>query len=278
MSNLTYEHLHHNLKLLKLTTFESILDNYLEISIKEGKSFIETLDYLVEQEIQSKEARSKTVRMRIADFPFGKRLNDFDFKYQPSLDKASIREMASLRFIRNAENIVFLGPPGVGKTHLAIGLGIEAIDAGFKVYFANASNLVEKLEAADKANRLDEKLRELSKFHLLIIDEMGYLPFNDYGAHCFFQLVSRRYEKSAMIFTSNKSFGEWGDIFRDHVIASAILDRILHHCVTVNIKGESYRLKERRRHGLVQIDPKCMIKPEQQNGKVLSIPGEISLP
>ena len=278
MSNLTYEHLHHNLKLLKLTTFESILDNYLEISIKEGKSFTEILDYLVDQEIQSKEARSKAVRMRIADFPFGKRLNDFDFKYQPSLDKASIREMASLRFIRNAENIVFLGPPGVGKTHLAIGLGIEAIDAGFKVYFANASNLVEKLEAADKANRLDEKLRELSKFHLLIIDEMGYLPFNDYGAHCFFQLVSRRYEKAAMIFTSNKSFGEWGDIFRDHVIASAILDRILHHCVTVNIKGESYRLKERRRHGLVQIDPKCMIKPEQQNGKVLSIPGEISLP
>jgi len=275
MSNLTYERLHHNLKLLKLTTLESILDNYLEISIKEGKSFVEILDYIVEQEIQSKEARSKAVRMRIADFPFGKRLSDFDFKYQPSIDKAGIREMASLRFIRNAENVVFLGPPGVGKTHLAIGLGIEAIDAGFKVYFANASNMVEKLEAADKANRLDEKLRELSKFHLLIVDEMGYLPFNDYGAHCFFQLISRRYEKAAMIFTSNKSFGEWGDIFRDHVIASAILDRILHHCVTVNIKGESYRLKERRRHGLVQIDPKCMIKPEQQNGKVLSIPGEI---
>jgi len=216
--------------------------------------------------------------MRIADFPFSKRLADFDFKYQPSLDKAAIREMASLRFIRNAENIVFLGPPGVGKTHLAIGLGIEAIEAGFKVCFANASNLVEKLEAADKANRLDEKLRELSKFHLLIVDEMGYLPFNDYGAHCFFQLISRRYEKAAMIFTSNKSFGEWGDIFRDHVIASAILDRVLHHCVTVNIKGESYRLKERRRHGLVQIDPKCMIEPELQNGKVISIPGEISLP
>ena len=108
---------------------------------------------------------------------------------------------------RNAENIVFLGPPGVGKTHLAIGLGIEAIDAGFKVYFANASNLVERLEAADKANRLDEKLRELSKFHLLIVDEMGYLPFNDYGAHCFFQLISRRYEKAAMIFTSNKPLG-----------------------------------------------------------------------
>jgi len=278
MSNLAYEHLHHNLKLLKLTTLESILDNYLEVSIKEGKSIIEIIDYLVDQEIQSREARSKAVRMRVAGFPFNKRLVDFDFKYQPSLDKAAIKDITSLRFIRNAENIVFLGPPGVGKTHLAIGLGIEAIEAGFKVYFANASNLIEKLEAADRAKKLDEKMRELSKFHLLIIDEMGYLPFNDYGAHCFFQLVSRRYEKAAMIFTSNKSFGEWGDIFRDHVIASAILDRILHHCTTVNIKGESYRLKERRRHGLIQIDPKCAIKPELQNAKVLSTPEEISLP
>jgi DNA replication protein DnaC len=278
MSNLAYEHLHHNLKLLKLTTLESILDNYLEVSIKEGKSLIEIIDYLVDQEIQSREARSKAVRMRIAGFPFIKRLADFDFKYQPSLDKAAIKDITSLRFIRNAENIVFLGPPGVGKTHLAIGLGIEAIEAGFKVCFANASNLIEKLEAADRAKRIDEKMRELSKFHLLIIDEMGYLPFNDYGAHCFFQLVSRRYEKAAMIFTSNKSFGEWGDIFRDHVIASAILDRILHHCTTVNIKGESYRLKERRRHGLIQVDPKCVIKPEPQNAKVLSTSEEISLP
>jgi DNA replication protein DnaC len=275
MSNLAYEHLHHNLKLLKLTTLESILDNYLEVSIKEGKSIIEIIDYLVDQEIQSREARSKAVRMRIAGFPFNKRLDDFDFKYQPSLDRAAIKNITSLRFIRNAENIVFLGPPGVGKTHLAIGLGIEAIEAGFKVYFANASNLIEKLEAADRAKRLDEKMRELSKFHLLIIDEMGYLPFNDYGAHCFFQLVSRRYEKASMIFTSNKSFGEWGDIFRDHVIASAILDRILHHCTTVNIKGESYRLKERRRHGLIQVDPKYVIKPEPQNAKVLSIPDAV---
>jgi len=278
MSGLIYERLHHNLKLLKLTTFESILDNYLEIAAKDGKSFTEILDYLVDQEIQSKEARSQALRMRIGGFPFEKRLDEFDFKFQPSLDKAVIKEIASLRFIRNAENVVFLGPPGVGKTHLAIGLGIEAIEAGFKVQFANASNLVEKLEMADKEKKLDEKLRNLSKFHLLIIDEMGYLPFNDYGAHCFFQLISRRYEKAATIFTSNKSFGEWGDIFRDHVIASAILDRILHHCVTVNIKGDSYRLKERRRQGMVQIGSTCLIQSEAQNGKTLSRSEEISLP
>ncbi|WP_348528367.1 IS21-like element helper ATPase IstB [Methanothrix sp.] len=278
MSEFLYERLHHNLRLLKLTTLESILDNHLEIAIKEGRSFIEILDYLVDQEIQSKEARSQALRMRIACFPFEKHIDDFDFKYQPSIDKAVIKDIASLRFVRNAENVVFLGPPGVGKTHLAIGLGIEAIKAGFKVYFANASSLVEKLEMADNENKLDEKLRNLSKFHLLIIDEMGYLPFNDYGAHCFFQLVSRRYEKAATIFTSNKSFGEWGHIFKDHVIASAILDRILHHCVTVNIKGDSYRLKERRRQGVVQIASPGVIQPEPQNGKVLSRPGEISLP
>jgi len=252
MNGFAYEHLHHNLKLIKLITFDSILDNYLEIAAKEGKSTIEIIDYLIDQELQSKEARSQALRMKTAGFPVEKRLEDFDFKFQPSIDQTVIKDIVSLRFIHNAENVVFLGPPGVGKTHLAISLGVEAVKAGFKVHFANASSLVEKLEKADKENRLEERIRSLSKSQLLIIDEMGYLPFNDSGAHCFFQLISRRYERAATIFTSNKSYGEWGDIFSDHVIAAAILDRILHHCTTVNIKGESYRLKERKRHGLVQ--------------------------
>ena len=265
MNGLVYEHLHHNLKLLKLTTFESILDNYLELAAKEGQPTIEIIDYLIDQELQSKDARSQALRTRIAGFPVEKRLEDFKFDCQPSLDHAVIKEIASLRFIHNAENIIFLGPPGVGKTHLAIGLGIKAINAGFRVQFANASSMVEKLEKADQENRLEEKLRNLSRFHLLIIDEMGYLPFDDSGAHCFFQLISKRYEKAATIFTSNKSFGEWGDIFRDNVIASAILDRILHHCTTVNIKGDSYRLKERRRYGLVQT---CSTESIQSESKM----------
>jgi DNA replication protein DnaC len=251
MTNFEYERLHHNLKLLKLGTFESVLDNYLEIAAKEKKSTIEILDYLVDRELKSKESRSLALRTRKAGFPMEKRLDDFDFGFQPSLDKSIINEIASLKFIHNAENVVLLGPPGVGKTHLAIAFGIEAVRAGFRVQFANASALIERLARADREKRLEETIRELSRFQLIIIDEMGYLPFDDFGAHCFFQLVSRRYERASIIFTSNKSYGEWGDIFKDHVIAAAILDRILHHCTTVNIKGDSYRLKDRKRQGII---------------------------
>jgi DNA replication protein DnaC len=234
MTNFEYERLHHNLKLLKLGTFESVLDNYLEIAAKEKKSTIEILDYLVDRELKSKEYRSLALRTRKAGFPMEKKLDDFDFGFQPSLDKGIINDIASLKFIHNAENVVLLGPPGVGKTHIAI-----------------ASALIERLAKADREKRLEEMIRELSRFQLIIIDEMGYLPFDDFGAHCFFQLVSRRYERASIIFTSNKSYGEWGDIFKDHVIAAAILDRILHHCTTVNIKGDSYRLKDRKRQGII---------------------------
>ena len=250
MSNFAYERLHSNLQHLKLDTIESIVDNYLEIAAKDGKTTLEVLDYLIDQERLTKENTARERKMRLAMFPVHKRLEDFDLDFQPSIDKAVISDLASLRFAHNAENLVFLGPPGVGKSHLAIAMGIEAVNAGFKVYFVNAGTLVEGLKNANMKGILEKKLKFLAKYDVLIIDEMGYLPFDSEGAHCFFQLVSRRYEKSSMIFSSNKSYGEWGDIFHDHVIAAAILDRILHHCTTVNIKGESYRLKERMKHGL----------------------------
>jgi DNA replication protein DnaC len=253
MSNFAYERLHSNLQHLKLDTIESIVDNYLEIAAKDGKTTLKVLDYLIDQEKLTKENTARERKMRLAMFPVHKKLEDFDLDFQPSIDQMVISDLASLRFVYNAENLVLLGPPGVGKSHLAIAMGIEAVNAGFRVYFVNAGALVEGLKSANLKGILEKKLKFLAKYDVLIIDEMGYLPFDSEGAHCFFQLISRRYEKSSMIFTSNKSYGEWGEIFHDHVIAAAILDRILHHCTTVNIKGESYRLKERRKHGLTNM-------------------------
>jgi DNA replication protein DnaC len=253
MSNFAYERLHSNLQHLKLDTIESIVDNYLEIAAKDGKTTLEVFDYLIDQEKLTKENTARERKMRLAMFPVHKKLEDFDLDFQPSIDQMVISDLASLRFVHNAENLVLLGPPGVGKSHLAIAMGIEAVNAGFRVYFVNAGALVEGLKSANLKGILEKKLKFLAKYDVLIIDEMGYLPFDSEGAHCFFQLISRRYEKSSMIFTSNKSYGEWGEIFHDHVIAAAILDRILHHCTTVNIKGESYRLKERRKHGLTNM-------------------------
>ena len=250
MNNFTYERLHNNLHYMKLDTIEAILDNYLELAAKDSKTTMEVLDYLLEQERKNRDAAAIDRRMKCAAFPIIKTLEEFNFDFQPSIEKSVIEDLSTLRFIHNAENLVLLGPPGVGKSHLAIALGIEAVKAGFSAYFVNTSNLIERLKKANREGILEKKLKDLTKHKLLIIDEMGYLPFDEDGAHCLFQLISKRYEKSSTIFTSNKSYGEWGEIFKDHVIAAAVLDRILHHCTTINIKGDSYRLKERTRQGI----------------------------
>jgi len=250
MNNFTYEKLHNNLLHLKLDTIEAILDNYLEFAVKDGKTTMEVLDHLFEQERKHRDAIAIDRRMKCASFPVIKTLEEFNFDFQPSIEKGVIEDLATLRFIHNAENLVLLGPPGVGKSHIAIALGVQAIKIGFTVYFVNASYLIERLNKANREGVLEKKIKDFTKFKLLIIDEMGYIPFDEEGAHCLFQLISKRYEKSSTIFTSNKSYGEWGEIFKDHVIAAAVLDRILHHSTTINIKGESYRLKERKRQGI----------------------------
>jgi DNA replication protein DnaC len=250
MNNFTYERLHNNLHYLKLDTIEAILDNYLELAAKDSKTTMEVLDYLLEQERKNRDSAAINRRMKCAAFPIIKTLEEFNFDFQPSIERSVIEDLSTLKFIHNAENLVLLGPPGVGKSHLAIALGIEAVKAGFSAYFVNTGNLIERLKKANREGILEKKLKDFTKHKLLIIDEMGYLPFDEEGAHCLFQLISKRYEKSSTIFTSNKSYGEWGEIFKDHVIAAAVLDRILHHCTTINIKGDSYRLKERKRQGI----------------------------
>lgn len=250
MNNFSYERLHSNLQYLKLNTIEELLDNYLEIAARDSRTTMEVLDYLFEQEKKHREAVAIERRMKSAVFPVKKTLEEFDFEFQKSIDKKVIEDLATLRFVHNSENVVFLGPPGVGKSHLAIALGIEAVKVGISVYFTNTGNLIERLKTANREGMLEKKLRDLMKYKVLIIDEIGYIPFDEEGAHCLFQLISRRYEKSSTILTSNKSYGEWGEIFKDHIIAAAVLDRVLHHSTTINIRGESYRLKERKKQGI----------------------------
>lgn len=179
-------------------------------------------------------------------------LETFEFDYQPSIDRKQVQVLASCHFIEHGDNVIVLGPPGVGKTHLAASLGLKAIGNGYRVLFTTAANLIAVLTRAHAEGRLEEKLKVYATPRLLIIDEIGYLPIDRLGANLFFQLISRRYERGPMILTSNQSFSAWGDVFGDRVIATAILDRLLHHAVTLNIRGNSYRLKDKLKAGLIR--------------------------
>jgi DNA replication protein DnaC len=202
-------------------------------------------------EWQGRYQRGIETRLRQARLPWVKTIEQFDFDFQPSLDRRQVRELAGLSFVERAHNVVILGPPGVGKTHLSVGLAVKGVEAGYSVLFLTLETLMTRLTKAQAENRLERSLKQLVYPKLLIIDEIGYLPLSREEASLFFRLVVRRYERASLVVTSNKNFVDWGDIFSDHVLATAILDRLLHHSTILNIKGESFRLKEKRRAGLL---------------------------
>jgi len=250
MSGLQIERLQEQLQRLRLVQSVDRLPSLLESSAKRELSYSDFLEELLSTELAGKQERNTTMRTRMAHFPFEKTLETFDFKFQPSLDPKLVRELATCRYIANAENVLLLGPPGVGKTHLAVALGLKACAAGYRTLFASAASLITTLTRAQSENRLEEKLKVLTQPKLLIVDEIGYLPLGPSGANLLFQLIARRYERGSIILTSNQSLTGWGDVFGDPIIATAILDRLLHHSTLLNVKGESYRLKEKRKAGV----------------------------
>ena len=251
MSASGLEQLQEQMKGLKLVRTAEELPLLVQEASRQEMSYTDFLQDLVSRELFAKQERHTAMKTTMARFPFHKTLESFDFKFQPSIEAKVIRELATGRFIANAENVLLLGPPGVGKTHLAVGIGLKACARAHGTTFVTGANLTAALVRAHNENRLEQKLKQLIQPRLLIIDEIGYLPIERLGANLFFQLVSKRYERGSILITSNQSLAGWGQVFGDQVIATAILDRLLHHSTIINIKGESYRLKEKRKSGLL---------------------------
>lgn len=236
---------------LHMDHLESQLDTVCEQAAQRQVDYKTFLSQALQTEWQGRYQRGIEARLRQARLPWVKTLEQFDFDFQPSLDRRLVRELAGLSYVERAHNVILLGPPGVGKTHLAIALGVKAVEAGYSVLFMTLETLMTRLVRAMNENRLERSLQQLIYPKVLIIDEIGYLPLSQQEANLFFRLVVRRYERASMIITNNKSFLDWGETFNDPVLATAILDRLLHYSTTLNIKGESYRLKEKRRAGLL---------------------------
>ncbi|MEH7218270.1 IS21-like element IS232 family helper ATPase IstB [Bacillus toyonensis] len=240
----SYQQLTTNLEYLKLKQMTQHLGEVVDFSINNQFSFVEALVKLTNYEIDVREQNMIHSMVKMGAFPHRKEIDAFDFEFQPSINKQQILDFISLRFLEQQENIVFLGPSGVGKTHLATSVGIAAAKKRTSTYFIKCHDLLQNLKRAKLENRLESRLKHYTKYKLLIIDEIGYLPIDLEDAKLFFQLIDMRYEKRSTILTTNVNFKSWDEIFQDPKIANAILDRVLHHATVVSIVGQSYRIKD----------------------------------
>lgn len=238
-----YIELNNNLENLKLTRIKEILPVTLDSLKNEDKSLVDVLYELTKSEIGFRDERARKINVTVSSFPYHKTISDFDFTYQPTINKQQILDLATLRFMDTKSNIIFMGSPGTGKTHLATAIGIEAASQRISTYFINFTELMEKFKRAAKENRVESVVKHYLKYSILIIDEIGYLPIDKDSSYGFFQLIAARYEKRSTIITTNQPFSKWGDVFGDSVIANAILDRLVHHCEIIKITGLSYRIK-----------------------------------
>jgi DNA replication protein DnaC len=245
MSDPLTERVSQSLQQLRLSTAVSTLETHVQVAQQRDFSPLQFVDHLLADEIAARQERSITVRTKLAHFPILKSLDSFDFDAQPSLDRKTVKALETLAFVDRAENVALLGPPGVGKTHLAIGLGMRALQAGHRVYFLTAQDLLDQIHIAQLDGVPGHKQRHLNTVPLLIIDELGYVEFDKSSATWLFQLICQRYEHRSTIITSNKPFSDWGQIFADTTLAGALLDRLLHHSHVFSLKGESYRLRSR---------------------------------
>ena len=240
MSELVLQRIMDNLIRLRLTRIQELLETIAEEAQRRSETYLAFLDRLLQEEVTAKEDRRVRTSLKIAGLPFDKTIEEYDFGFHEALDKRSVMSLFDLDFIGRKENVIFLGPPGVGKTHLATALAIKACYSGISIYFTTMAELVGKLKQNAESS---SRGRSYDRNALVVVDEVGYMPISRQEAHLFFQFICRRYERASTVITSNKSFSEWEELFGDPVIASAILDRLLHHCRVINIKGNSYRMK-----------------------------------
>jgi len=230
---------------LRLSRIRDVLKQAIASAEKKSSSYLSFLDELLEEEVASKEQRRIDTALKISGLPFTKSIDEFDFTFQPKLDRQKVMSLFDLTFIQQKGNVIFLGPPGVGKTHLAVALALKACRSGMSIYFTTMEDLIIKLRKDHQAGR-PGKGRSYYKSSLVIVDEVGYTPIDREECNLFFRFVATRYEKASTVITSNKAFSDWAELFHDPVIVTAILDRLLHHSVVINIKGNSYRLMGKR--------------------------------